>query len=452
MVFQASLFLPMDEKTRIRLIALVIFLFFTLLYAITSHASVVSSDEVSVFGTSINIATRHILNIDNLRQIHRITPLGQFGVDRHLYTKYFPGNIISAAVIYRLTAKSDDESYIWTNPKYGSFQLAPSQQGARNALRLNALLGALGMMVLFLFLSRQHHWRTAAVTTLLMGLTTDWWNQSRTFYSEIGAGTFLIISLYFADQKRPYLSSLSFAISLLFRPTNLLALPVWAYAVWKTNPKAVFSGIFWLGSLGLFAIYNYVRFGSFLTFGYGAEGFGAPVFEGLRGVLLSPGHSMFLHSPVVLLAAIGSVFLYKQNKPMSLLLLYCVIGYILMAATWYDWRGGKVWGCRLVVPILPLAGILVAPVIDKLLFTTKRIWLPAVLLPGLLGLSIQLIAIVQSPMIALNQFVDGGYATHTESIWSLGKSWPMLQIKSLATWNTCNIDAYSIRSLISTCE
>ena len=211
-------------------------------------------------GLALQLATEGHLYIDDLWKFQHVTPIGTKGIDDHLYSKYFPGNTLGASLIYVLTAKKGDSPYIINKPIYGTYELAPSEFGARMALRLNTLLGAIGMAMLFLLLKKHYRWGVAIVTVLLIGLTTDWWNELRMFYSEIGAGAFLITSLYFADAKNPYLSSLFLAISIQFRPTNIIALPVWGYSMWKTNRKALFSGIFLLGGLVCLALYNFARY------------------------------------------------------------------------------------------------------------------------------------------------------------------------------------------------
>ncbi len=248
----------LNEPASNTISALLCFFFFLLVYGVSSRDSAVASDEVATFRTGITVATEGHLYIDDLWKFQHITPIGTKGIGDHLYSWYFPGNTLSAGLIYILTAKKGDSPYIINNPTYGTYELAPSEYGARIALRLNALLGAIGMAMLFLLLKKHYRWEVAIVAVLLIGLTTDWWNESRMFYSEIGAGAFLITSLYFADNKNPYLSSLFLAISIQFRPTNIIALPVWGYSMWRTNRKALFSGIFLLGGLAFLALYNLV--------------------------------------------------------------------------------------------------------------------------------------------------------------------------------------------------
>jgi len=441
----------LTESTRTGLAAFLCFTFFLVTYSSTSHASANASDEVAVFRTGVTIFTEGHLYIDDLWKLQHITPIGIKGIGDHLYSKYFPGNALCAGFIYLLTAKQNDRPYISDNPIYNKFELAPSEFGARIALRLNALLGAVGMAVLFLFLKKHYRLDAAAVTVLLIGLTTDWWNESRMFYSEIGAGAFLITSLYFADNDNPYLCSLFLAISMLFRPTNLIAIPVWMYAVWKKNWKAVLSGIFIAGGLAFLALYNYARFYSFTNFGYGNEGFTTPILTGLMGIFLSPGHSLFIYSPITILAITGCRLLYKTNKPLMLATLTTTLGYILLVAMWGTWFGGTVWGSRLVVPILPMLGILIGPVINGLFANPDKRLMAVVVLLGILGLCIQILTIAQAPAYAFREYTRNAYATQDDVVWSITKNWLALEIKNLANWNICHLDSYNLRNLFPQC-
>ena len=197
------------------------------------------------------------------------------------------------------------------------------------------------MAMLLLLLKKYYPWKVAILTVLLIGLCTDWWYQARGFFLEVGAGAFLMACIYFADDERPYMSSLMLAISMLFRPTNILALPIWGYAVWKKGWKSLWSFGLILGCLGFLAFYNWIRFLSPLNFGYGDEGFTSSLLVGLVGVLLSPGRSIFIYSPPTILALTGGRIIFQKNRIKLVLLLIPVAGYILLIAAWHNWDGGS---------------------------------------------------------------------------------------------------------------
>jgi len=422
---------------------IVCFVFFLLFYGITARAKLQASDEAATLATGISLATEGDVAIDNLQWLQDILNIGQPGRDGHLYAKYFPGNVFTAALLYSLTETSNDQPYNW-NFK----EIAPSNTGARIALMTNALWGALAMTFLLLALSRYFSWRTTLMTVFIVGVCTDWWYQSRGFFSEIGAGAFLTGSLYFMTEDRPYLSSLALAISLLFRPTNLLGLPLWGKTVWgKDLRKVAASVIFIIGSIMILGLYNWLRFNSPVNFGYGNEKFVFTGFDGLYGVLLSPGRSLFVYSPILILAIPGLWLMYRQARSMTIVCLSTIAGYVLAIAAWHMWDGGWSWGSRLLTPIVPMLGFFCAPVIDRL---WHRRWLAAIIvLLALLGLSVEFLALARDPIRVMNETVGTGSLKYTETIHSIDNSWAAIQFRSLKSWQICDLDAYWLRRLLS---
>ena len=101
------------------------FVFFLFLYGITSRGKLQASDEAAVFASGISLAKTGHLAIDQLKPLQEKVNLGTEGPDGHLYTKYFPGNVFAVALVYKLTARSDDQPYIW------NMEIAPSVTGAQ---------------------------------------------------------------------------------------------------------------------------------------------------------------------------------------------------------------------------------------------------------------------------------------------------------------------------------
>jgi hypothetical protein len=441
----------LSETAKTTIAAAVCFCFFLCIYGFTSHAEASASDEIAAFRTGVVLATRHSLAIDDIKSVQKVTFIGTWGRGDHLYSRYFPGTVLTTAFLYSIAAKPDDAPYFAPNPTYGHVLLADSARGARVALMVNAVLGAAGMTMLFLMLASLFGMRTAVITTLIMGLGTDWWYESQLFYLEIGAGAFLIASLYFAHMERPYLSGLALAASLLFRPTNILGLPVWGLAVWKTKLRMLGSAIFLVGAVVFLGLYNYARFRSYFDFGYAGAGFTNSVQVGVVGLFLSPGHSFLLYSPITLLAGFGAYWMWKGNRALTLACLLTITGYIFMAATWESWSGGKVWGSRLIIPVLPLLGVLVGAVIAKVIASPTRGWISAVVALTVLGFAMQMILVFQDPAIAIRYYTQNGFATVTDTTWSVTRNWLVLEIMSLRNWNICNTGAYSLRMLLAQC-
>lgn len=426
-------------------IAICLFFFFLFLFAFTARGRPQVSDEAAVLGSAVALAVRGHLAIDDLQWLQDQEPIGAYGPDGRLYAKYFPGTIFSAALVYKLAARQPDQPFMWNHQ-----QMAPSAVGAQLALRQNALWGALALTALFLLVTQLYSVRTAVVTVLLIGLCSDWWYQSRGFLSEVGVGAFTILSLYFAVAARPYLSGLTFAISLLFRPFNAIAIPIWLYAVWRGGYKTIWSGIPILFSLLLLAAYNHTRFGSPLNFGYGSEGFSASFLTGLYGILFSPGRSLFLYSPILLLALWGALLLWRQDRPLALACLLTILNYLLLIALWHRWDGGWTWGSRLLTPIIPLTGVLLAAAIEQI--WRKPALMALVLFLAVLGLGVQLLALSRDPLRVLLEEVSGGRIPEAETLFTLHHSWLALQWRALQNWQPCDVDASALRLLFANCQ
>jgi hypothetical protein len=442
----------MPQKSTFSIV--ICFFAFMLLYGLTSRADIQLTDEAAIFASGISLATRGSYDIDSLRWLQQRENLGHEGVGGHLFPKYFPGNILGVAAIYYLTQKSNDAPYI----NYG-YELKPephvfadSNFGARFALRLNALLGAIGVTTLYMLLLRRYDWKTATLSVLLFGLCTQWWYESRGLFSEVGAGTFLLLSLLFADVGFPGLSGFSLGFSLLFRPTNLLGIPIWLYSVWKKGLRSIWSGIFiGLGLVGLL-FFNWLRFNSWWDFGYINEHFNAWIIEGLVGILFSPGRSIFFYSPILILCISGARMLFKFDQVFTRTILAVIAGYILAVAQWHSWEGGASWGSRLLTPVLPLLGILLTPMVEKALSTSPEKTGFYILLLATFGFGIQLLTLALNTTYVLNHYTELGQISYTDTIKSFQDSWLSLQIRYLQNWSICNIDSYSIQQLFTHCK
>lgn len=439
-----------------RLLASVFFFIsFLLLYGITSRSDLQVTDEVAVFASAISLETQGDLVIDELQWLNERINIGEAGFGGHLYSKYFPGNVVTVAATYKLAKKREDQPYLWSvpknlNSKIGMVELARSNTGARIALKINAVFGALAMAVLLLLLLHYFDWKTAITTVILVGIGTDWWYQSRGLLSEVGAGALLKTSLCFTVYRRPYASGFALGLSFLFRPTNLIALPIWIKSVWDKGRSSLWSVLaVGVGALGLI-LFNRIRFGSIFNFGYGGEAFTFDLPSGIYGILLSPGRSVFLYSPILTLVIPGMLLFYKREKWLTLVSMITVFSYLLMAASWHSWEGGWSWGSRLLTPILPIMGFLIAPSIQNA--WKRRGDLLVVLILFLLGFGIQILALAKDPITTLVNSVVYGNLDFNETINSVNNFWLALQFRGLQSWQICDLDAYTIRQWLGICR
>ncbi len=237
-------------------------------------------------------------------------------------------------------------------------------------------------------------WATALA--LLYGLATLAWPYARTFFSEPLAALLILAAAERADAARRlppgaparlwalFLSGLAIGLVLPTRIAAGVALPVIAlYVLWLawnaeagpatvTAPapvvgtteqtRAVYalramvtwaSGL--LPGLALLVWYNLARFGTPIASGYASEGslFTTPLLEGLYGLLLSPGKSVFLYAPALLLALPGGLALWRRGARATVVLVSGLfLSHLVLYACWGEWHGGGVWGPRFLLPVV----------------------------------------------------------------------------------------------------
>ena len=156
------------------------------------------------------------------------------------------------------------------------------------------------------------------------------------------------------------LAAAPWAAACLLKPVLWMTAPVFLLVLViqtrRARPAAFAVGVFAL-FLCLHGAANAVLHGSFLETGYGEEvlRFTTPLADGLSGLLLSPGRSLFLYAPAV---AAGLLGLRRAPRAAVVLCAGAPLLHLLVVARWWSWEGGTAWGPRHLLPMLPL---LVAP-------------------------------------------------------------------------------------------
>jgi len=331
-------------------------------------------------------------------------------------------------------------------------------------LLLGPFLVALSAVVLYWAVrSLGYSKRIAFLCGVLFGITTMSWHYSRTFLSEplvmLCLITALAATLAYRNQplqRWAILAGFSLGLAVATRSLNLAILPVFLLyflTLWWQSGRSYRVGLklalAWgtplLGWLLVVGWWNWARFGNPLATGYGVEldgGFTTPLWEGLYGLLFSPGKSIFLYNPVLLLGLAGIPGLVKAQGGKGILLLVggISLSYLFLYSLWYDWFGGGVWGPRFLVPLLPLAFLPVAALFDLLSKVSWRSFsrkmLPALGLGVLsffciiLSFLIQLLSVVVSYQLYASQYAKDG-TLFAQMIYQ----WPFSPIlKSLEYW------------------
>jgi hypothetical protein len=168
------------------------------------------------------------------------------------------------------------------------------------------------------------------------------------------------------------------------RPTHVIAVPVFLAAVLLRNQKKQWSAAAAIAAgsgIGvlLLLLRNAYLHGSVFEFGYpvAAESgkalntFQTPLFTGLLGFLLSPGKSIFLFSPPILLAMIGLPRLWRRDRGLAVVAAATPIVYLLFFATYTQWEGGYSYGPRYLVPALALLALAIGTALQN---ASRNLW------------------------------------------------------------------------------
>ena len=240
---------------------------------------------------------------------------------------------------------------------------------------LSSSLLAAGCCVLFFGLLEQEKVsrRTALLLSLALGTQSILVIYARVAYSE-ALQAFLFVwltAIAFRLQRRPTLRDAAlggFAVGWLVTTKAINVLPVGVALLWllwhlRRDPRQLARTV---GMAALTAlpwavmtlIVNRIKTGSAFDTGYTTAG-GVPVFSGqfypaLMAYLFSPGRSIFLHSPVLILGLIGLRTYLRAHRAQAVLVLGMIAAVLLPHLKFPAWPGGWVWGPRYTVAITPL--------------------------------------------------------------------------------------------------
>jgi hypothetical protein len=280
----------------------------------------------------------------------RLGPTAQQAPDGKFYSKYpllTVVNSLPAVVLVRALMPRAPEL------RHPVITIVPAAWTALLALCVLLLLARLGVP-----------WPVAAGMTAAMIVSTPLWIYSR-LYSGEGSQAALLAALLLCahaaveTERRTWAALAGAAAGLalcakttfaVLLPMVLLALPLrlwWAYLA-GCLPGFVAWGAF-----------NALRWGAPWALGYGGGrdadlGFATPLLSGLFGNFLSPGKSIFLYAPVLVLAPWGARALVKR-RPRFWFLAWAapMVVLIMILSRWWCWSGDFAWGPRLLVPLIP---------------------------------------------------------------------------------------------------
>ena len=368
-------------------IFLLLFLFLNFLYLVTSSGRVHTTDEVIVDMEAESLATRASTAVPQAVSMNLF--YGKFDREGNPQAPY--GAAQAALVVP------------WYVLGRVARNIVPGIPASARDIALDAVVtsssgtfAALAVAFVFLILSRIGIPAAAAAgTALIVGLGTPVFAYSSWFFSEPLTAAILLAAAFalFTGQRaapisleRACIGGVLLGAALWVRPTHVIAVPVFLLAILVRDRSRGIAAACLLAALaGAFAAAylarNEVLFGNFLDFGYptAAEGgkrlntFETPFATGLYGFLLSPGKSIFLFAPPVLLGLPGVFRLARRERGLAVLGAVAPLVYLLFYSCYTQWEGGYSFGPRYLVPVIPFASLGLGPLLADGSRTIRRL-------------------------------------------------------------------------------
>ncbi len=204
----------------------------------------------------------------------------------------------------------------------------------------------------------------------MLGAATSIWVYARVPYSEIvQAGCFLAFFSALVETARQPARRTFFGLGLwtgiLVNSKTIyvvcipgaVALLIWRLRGRATRREASAALLGLLpGALAL-AVYNWMRWGSPFATGYESVTHGfwqENLLSGLWGQLLSPGRSVFVFSPPLVLSLVGLRAFWRRHPDVAAALAVTVLPLLVLYSRYLFWSGDWGWGPRYLVFALPV--------------------------------------------------------------------------------------------------
>jgi hypothetical protein len=326
-------------------------------------------------------------------------PMSHRGPDGKIYSQYSIGPSLAAAPGIALRKTIDGIS-----PQSKPLTLVITSHLPQ------AMLGALACLLFFGLCRRMGAGLgSASIATVVLAVATSMFIYARSPFSEILQAA--CFTGFFAE-----------VIRAPREPTRKRALWLGAWAGLLLNAKLVFAmsiaggGVYiaaalwsrkadllrvvkWGAVTGvplliLALIYNHLRWGSPFDTGYSEtlELLEEKTTVGLWGLLLSPGKSVFLYSPPLVLGALALPTLYRRHGHVVWAMALTVVPPLLVYGRFLSWAGDYAWGPRYLTYLLPVMLLPAVLWIDDLVTASRR-WLArsAVAFVVVVGIAVQLL-------------------------------------------------------------
>lgn len=327
-------------------------IFFMSLYLLTMGGQLFISDGVAMYHTTRAIVRDHTLAVQADVELPQLV----VGHDNQHYSQYDLGQPLAAIPFYIVGA-----AFASVLPRGDEVALTVFAVSLLPQIATAFAGIVLYQLALALFRST----RVALAIALLWGTATLALPYSKFYFSEALLTLFLLLACWQMVEAKQHdstwrllLSGITLSAAIAVRAAAAIYYPAFvAYIlIGDKCSRAKSVLVFSVGLAAAFLLmlwHNYARFHNILQTGYEGQGFTTPLPVGLLGLLVSPGRSLFLYSPLVILGVISLRWFKARFPDMTLFILTATVSAFLFYGQWWSWHGGWSWGPRFLVPLVP---------------------------------------------------------------------------------------------------
>jgi hypothetical protein len=438
--------LSTHERTNSRHIALWLFASFQFFYLLTSTGRVRTPDEYNSLYTTESLVLHGSTAVPQAVRLNNF--YGRWDLHGVPRAAYPPGQALVAAPWFALGQ--------YVIARLPGVPTSPPERDATDLVVAFAVclssttFAALAVTFFFLLLTSIGIPLSAGImATAMVGLGTPIFSYSAWFFSEpLSTAIFLGVAwLIFARKPEDQhddqhigrnhqpvslriaaIAGLILGLSTLVRPTNVLSILVFALALWMRDGKHALRPAMVLcatSAIGVAVLlgHNTLLFGSPFSFGYptSAEGgkqlnrFDTPILTGLYGFLFSPGKSIFIFAPPVILALAGFGRLWRRDRALAALAILFPVIELLFYAKYSQWEGGYCVGPRYLVPGIIFLCLALGPILADA-WEKSRVGLKVLAIALMtLGALVQAVSLATSFMedqVARGRYYDAHWTYH----------------------------------------
>jgi len=386
-------------------------------YLFTAGGSMTITDAVVMFDVTQNLVERHTVAMSSSllgMEAHR-------GADGRYYSPFGVAQSLYNIPFY-LAAKL----FVGST----GFRLGKPDSVAKAFVALGqTLLGAVIVWQVFrLGVLVTGNMIASSLAALTLAFGSILWPYARFGFNQPLACATLLASVIAAirgvqtNHLRPIVvPSIWISVSLMTRHEMVLgAVPIAAF-LFNAGPAtrqvrwrrlAIFAPGVMVG-LAIWLAFNAVRFGNPFDAGYlrdPAPEFGSSILGGLLALLFSPAASVFLYSPFTVLGFAGLLLFFRRDRTLAAFLSSLVLIFLICYATLGNWLGGRSYGSRYLLVVLPYLAVGWAFMLAEL--STRARWIAFAVVTAI-GIALQMpgVLVDYAKVSQSVAAVQGGFTT-----------------------------------------